>query len=246
MVHQGKEERMLHEDCRIDNNLLAPLLPCMGVDAESFLRSLHPDLPVEYCDSDGFPLCSISKRTVVYSCGAIARQGDVVVHTHPLGEVELCRKLASEATYIMEGVEVGMGSEGTPHRGSAYYLPFFRAAKIVDSIPVTITEELIWEVFGGTLCRKCSVHIESLEENTEWWSILNRGLVGLESDYRLNIVNKWKTMIQWLPSQPTVRKTVYVRIRDYHGECGAVFPQLALALTESGSVAGILGNAVYT
>src|SRR5262245_9610564 len=79
------------------------------------LESARPYTPFDpFADLDGFPLCCISKRTLVYTCGVIARNGDEVVHSHSAHEIELCKHLAAEAAKVVEGLEVGMGSEGTP------------------------------------------------------------------------------------------------------------------------------------
>lgn len=88
----------------------------------------------------------ISRRTVAYGSGVIARQGDSVRHAVDPDELAICRRLSADAAKVMTGVAVGMGSESTdPFRA------FFNAANVDEPAPNAITEDLIRARFGGTL-----------------------------------------------------------------------------------------------
>jgi hypothetical protein len=241
-----ESEHMQQLPCTLDSNLLANLLPCMADD--SILASSRRYLPFDpFANPDGFPLCCISKQTVVYSCGGIARRGAAMAHNHPAGEIELCRQLATQSAELMKGFVVGMGSEGTPFRGgSPYFLPFFRTANIGDPLPGAFTDAFIRSSFGDTIFPKCQIHVESLAEDTEWWKILTECYVGLPDDEVASRLTRWRCMIDWFTGQQFFRITSYIRIREKSGEGGSVFPRLVLGMTNAGSIAGLINNAVHT
>src|SRR5262245_55362158 len=89
-------------------------------------------------DADAeWPNNMLSRHTVVYRSGVIARRGQPVRHNVDPGELELCERLAGEAGARMRGVAVGMGSEGYDE-----FQEFSAAANVDDPIPQRIDERL--------------------------------------------------------------------------------------------------------
>src|SRR5437867_8829231 len=91
---------MIH-DCRIDPERLALLRECM----ETYGQEGH-------ARESEWPWNVLSTRAVAYSCGALARDGESIIHNHDASEFEFCKKLALEAAQIIAEREVGMGNEG--------------------------------------------------------------------------------------------------------------------------------------
>jgi hypothetical protein len=61
---------------------------------------------------DEWPGQFLSTRTIAFSCGMLARQGDGAAHAHDADELKRCRRLAAEAVTIMKGVQIGGADEG--------------------------------------------------------------------------------------------------------------------------------------
>jgi hypothetical protein len=66
----------------------------------------------------------LSRETVVYGSGRIARGGDPVRHTVDPDELALCRRLADEADRMACSIEYGLASEPD----EIAFEPFFMAA----------------------------------------------------------------------------------------------------------------------
>src|SRR5947209_20316796 len=69
----------------------------------------------------------LSRRTVGYGSGAIARRGAPVRHQVDPDELALCRRLAAEASGLLDGIDTGLGSERALH-----FRGFFMAANAGD------------------------------------------------------------------------------------------------------------------
>ncbi len=191
----------------------------------------------------------LSRRTVVYGSGAIARRDAPVRHASvDPDELALCRRLADEAAAVMDGIEVGMGSSsGDPFRA------FFIAGTADEPAPAAIDAALIRARFGGTIFPPANVTVEPLDEEGLWWGEVEED--GSESgpDYVL----PWREMIRWFRERPEFTDTAFVRIGDDALEDlgsdrypegtempGCVLPRLALGLTRGGSLAGLFGPCV--
>src|SRR5262249_47133033 len=121
----------------------------------------------------------LSRHTVIYGSGAIARGGQPVRHNVDPAELQLCKRLAAEARTQMRGVAVGMGSEGCDE-----FQEFFAAANADDPIPQRIDEELIRERFGGTIFPLATVTVEPLKEAGRWWKwVVDDGHFRSEGNY---------------------------------------------------------------
>jgi hypothetical protein len=220
------------------------------------LESARPYTPFDpFADPDGFPLCCISKRTVVYSCGIICRKEDDVAHNHPLHEVKLCQRLAAEATKVVEGLEVGMGSEGTPAVfeesgkttvGTEGFSPFFVTAQADEKAPKRLSEALLRRKFGGVISPDCVVRVEPLREKGEWWKSVLHWYSDSPEEESAPKFALWEKMINWFTSQKEFTDAGFVMIGDGPEHGGASFPRLALGLTTAGSIAGIIGVVVHT
>jgi hypothetical protein len=176
----------------------------------------------------------------------IARQGEETLHDHPAGELELCRGLAEQAAKVMEGVVVGMGSEGTPFGGTDYFLPFFVTANKGVRNPTALMEARVREIFGGVIYPECPLLVEDLANYGEWWESVRHDCSDYVPGSRAMKLGRWRDMIDWFNSQPAFRRTAFVTIEDRTGHSGATFPRLAVGVTTAGSLAGIFGCVVHT
>lgn len=77
----------------------------------------------------GWPNNILSRQTVVYGNGTIARSGEDVTNRVDADELPLCQRFAAEVTKIMDGVEVGMGSES----GDTFH-SFYVTANVGESV----------------------------------------------------------------------------------------------------------------
>ena len=75
----------------------------------------------------------LSNRLVVYQSGRIAREGEPIEHRVDPDELDLIRRLAHDCAKVMEGVNVGMGSE-VP----SPFHEFHSAINIGEAVPETI------------------------------------------------------------------------------------------------------------
>jgi hypothetical protein len=208
---------------------------------DALIESVRPYVPFDpAADPDGFPLRCLSKHTVVYTCGTIARGGGPTKHEHPPGEVARCRHLAGAAAKVMQIAEAGMGSEGT-----AYWSPFFVTARIGRGVPKRLTEAAIRAVFGGCISPDATIWIESLAERGRWWSHVLHDCSDNEPEDRERYLVPWRGMIRWFRSRPAFTASRFVMIGG--GDDGvAVYPRLAVGVTEAGSLAGIITHVVHT
>lgn len=55
----------------------------------------------------------ISKNSVVYGSGVIAKKGQIVRHNVASDELALCQHLAKQVCTLMQEIDVGMGSESS-------------------------------------------------------------------------------------------------------------------------------------
>jgi hypothetical protein len=215
---------------------LAVLAPCMNPDP----------------DADGeWPNNIISNRAVVHENGTIVRAGDALRHAVDPDELALCQTLARQAAAIMDGVEVGMGSES-----SARFGEFFVTAGVDGPRPERIDEDLVRTAFDGTIFPPATITVEPLKEAGIWWSDVLRDGEGQPDAY----FAPWRAVMAWFARQEAFVDSAFVRIGDYGAllaldrssypegtdSPGCVFPRLAIGLTRGGSVAGIFGHVVQT
>lgn len=194
----------------------------------------------------------ISKKTVVYGSGVIAKQGEIVRHYVDPKELELCQQLADQVRQIMGDIDVGMGSES-----STPFQAFYIVANIDDPIPEKIDEAFIRSKFGGTIFPPATITIEPLEEAGIWWSEVLEDADGEDEEEYLQ---PWREMIDWFQTQDSFKDQAFVRIGEYEtlyeysieefpediGDPGCVLPRFAVGLTHQGSLAGIFGFSVQT
>src|SRR5947209_13226068 len=99
----------------------------------------------------------LSRRTVVCASGAIAHRADLVRHHVDPDELALCRRLAAEASGLLDGIDTGLGSESALH-----FRGFFSAANADDPVPARIDPPLIRARFGGTVFPLAAITVELL------------------------------------------------------------------------------------
>jgi hypothetical protein len=224
-------KRQLITDCAVDPDRLAVFKDCVetyGMDHKA--------------PGSEWPWNVLAKSTVAYSCGQLARRGEAVVHNHNAEELALCRRLAAEVCGIMDGRDVGMGSNsGDPFR------PYYAVASAGLAVPRKVTEKKIREVFGGTIYPPTKIVIEPLAEKGEWWKQVVEDGSGSES-----YLEPWREMIRWFHAQVGLHGPVFVMVGEdpldddlttRNGGC--VFPRMAVALTDAGSFVGIGGWCVH-
>jgi hypothetical protein len=216
-----------------------------------------------------WPNNMLSRRTVVYASGVIARSSDRIKHDVDPDELDLCRRLASEVAALMDGIEVGMGSES-----GATFHEFYIVANLDDPVPGEIDERLIREKFGGTIFPPATIAVEPLKEEGVWWSEILLDAGDEEGGQREAYLRPWRDMIAWFGRQPEFISSAFLRIgdrqelwewedsrhrRDMAGSGGSedqdlagtslspcVLPRLALGLTRNGSLVGLFGYIVQT
>jgi hypothetical protein len=190
-----------------------------------------------------WPWNVLSTATIAFTCGQLARRGQSIEHRHDPAELALCRRLSAEVAATMSGRDVGMGSaSGDPFR--AYY----RVANEGDPTPRRVTERMIHRAFGGTIYPPTRIVIESLAERGDWWRQVGEDGADVEG-----YLDEWREMIRWFGSHPALHGPAFVQVGDdplddvsvepWNGGC--VFPRLAVALTEAGSLVGIGGWVVH-
>ena len=226
-------------DCSVDRIRLEPVT-----------MALNPYRPPGRNDPD-WSHSTLSIRTVAYSCGALCRDGDILLHDHNPAELALCARLAAEATATMAGTDIGMGNEGW-----GVFLPFFVAANVGAKVDDELTESRIRRAFGGTIYPPAEVVVEPLEERGRWWqSVFNDYFAEEdETDYgdssQPDPLLPWRHMMQWFHSSG-LRNCSFVMIGETpldarNENSGCIHPRLAVGLTVSGSLVGIAGCVTHT
>jgi hypothetical protein len=187
-----------------------------------------------------------STRTVAYSCGVLAQEGDAVVHAHDADELKRCRRLANEAADIMKGVYIGMSDE-SDHMLSPFCIP----AMIGDPVPRKLTEEVFLAAMRGTVYPKAVLKIEPFKRTSDWWKRVGT----LHPDYHIvpdqmpdepERVAKWKRLFQWFRTHPELHSPVYIGFKELDQPFTSVYPMFFLALTDAGSLVGLVTFVVWS
>lgn len=211
-------------------------------------------------ESAEWPNNILSRQTIVYSNGTIARASESVTFSVDSNELDLCVRLAHEAAKIMEGEEVGLGSES-----SAGFSAFWICTN-TESIATKINEPLVRTYFGDTIFPPATIEIEPTTENSPTFSYIREGAEELSEDDPENTddyettVNKWRRLFQWFNEQTDFQDTAYISIGDTRElwylprdkyppgteMTPCVLPHLVLGLTQNGSMCGLFGFIVQT
>lgn len=203
----------------------------------------------------------LSRQTVVYDSGVIARRGAPVVHRVDPDEFALCQRLAESAAEIMRGVTVGMRSEADDP-----FHPYFRVANVLDNDatstpPEVVDRVLIRRLFGDTICPADAIYVEPLREGGYFWRE-----IGEDNDDELaSAFEAWRRLIRFFtetkelvhpsfacigfgeysPPEPdeTAVPSSTISGFEMHGSC---LPRLPFAFTRAGSLVGLFGQVVWT
>ncbi|EKV00787.1 hypothetical protein Lepto7375DRAFT_2921 [Leptolyngbya sp. PCC 7375] len=232
------------QNCQIDPTRLDPMMECMDIMDISELVDSVPE--------DEWDWNIISKRAVVYSCGIICRDGDVVEHNHHPTEFDLCQRLSQEAADIMDGIYIKMGDEGDHE-----FSPFYIVANSGSNIPEEITEDLTRSAFGGTIHYTARITVEPLDgivSRVEDNADLDYGENDEDKVYRQSeerYVKAWQALAKWFDETQELQAPVFVSVDekgddDDESMVGSVFPRLVLALTKNGSLVGLFSCVVHT
>lgn len=208
-----------------DPERLRPLAYCMPVHAG---RDPNAEWPYNL----------LSRRTVAYGDGKIAREGDPVVHRVDPDELALCRRLADEARVASKDGYFGFGMNTEGHFEPE---PFFVAANVDDPVPDRIDEALIRARFGGTIFPPAPVTVAPLDESGRWWSDTDggRGHYGAEfrdvtadelaaddelaEEYREQQeaagrnLESMRRFMRWFRDRPEFKDAAYVAIGEFYG-----------------------------
>lgn len=188
----------------------------------------------------------LSTKTVVLKCGTIQRGNALVSHEHDPAELNLCERLAKEASEQVKGIDVGMGSEE-----SSGFRPFFVASCRCQAVPNKVTTKIIREKFGGTIYPKAKITVEPLLAPGSWWTQVVEDGVEENGQTPERYLKPWYRMIDWFSHTPELHGCCFVMIGepplDEDGKNGGcVFPRIALGITKSGSLVGLFGHVVKT
>jgi hypothetical protein len=197
----------------------------------------------------------LSRKTIVYGSGRIARRGDPVRHNVDPGELALCKSLAGEAAELMAGVWVGMGSESADT-----FRAFYIAANADDPVLEAIDESLIRSGFGDTIFPPATISVEPLAETGQWWAEVEADAGALSGEEHETYLRPWRALIRWFGARPELKDSAFIRIGEYdalneldRGSYpegtkipGCVLPRLALGRTRAGSLVGLFGYSVQT
>ena len=135
--------------CKVDTDMLAPLLECM--------ESYNPDEA-----RNEWPHNDVSTRTERYTCGNISREGQEIEHDHDPAEEERCRRLAAEGEKLLRPLS-------PPNDQGGPYMAFFSTANRGDPVPEEFTESFLRErLFRGTINPEVGIHIEPLTAARVW------------------------------------------------------------------------------
>ena len=213
----------LVHDCTLHDDFLKPLLPCMDDYGETSKKN-------EWEHN------SVSPKTVRYSCGCLARQGETLVHAHEPAELERCRQLADKAADLLKAVAAA-------HDQGGLFLPFYITANAGDPVPKEITEEYIRTVFRGTLCPTNAFRTEPQNDQGSWWSghVTNHWIPEEQAVF----AKAWKAFIKWFAKEPGLHAHSFVMVGLGDDDAGPCHPRLAVALTDKGSLVGVCGHVIY-
>ena len=227
---------------------------------ESFRSILAPcidNYDVGEDEEAEWPNNMISRRVVIDENGLLWRAGNAPKTPVSSEEVELCKRLASEAKKVVGDIRVGMGSEGGDE-----FQPFWLVAPQGEAVATRIDEALIRARFGETLFPPVTMTIEPLEEAGIWWSEVWSDSEDEDEAKHEERLKPWRAMSAWFKSQSEFSETAFVRIGDMQALwkleenkellppgtelTPCVFPRLALGLTKKGSLCGLFGVSVQT
>jgi hypothetical protein len=199
-----------------------------------------------------WPNNMIARDAVVQASGVMSRSGQPVTHVVDDADLALCKKLAGVVEGMMEGVDVGTGSESTDSV-HAFFIPGDTSQKA----PAIISEKLIRARFGGTLFPGVTVRTEPVDTDAPWWTETRTELAaqspeavagGAVADEKA--IEKWLALVGWFKGQEAFVDMAYVEIGEYAalqhlGELPegtemppGVLPRLLVGLTGRGGLAG--------
>lgn len=148
-------------------------------------------------------------------------------------------RLASEIASVADGMETGMGSQG-----SEGFEPFF-----INRVFSVVDEDGMRAIWNDALYPEAEVSVEPMDEGASLW----RQVVN-DCDDDKALLLRWKEVFEWFHKPSRFVDTWLVSIDaeppedtfvgDVSGGC--VFPRLLLGRTKDGRLVGLLGVVVYT
>jgi hypothetical protein len=221
---------MLVRNCKPDPKRLGVLAECMRPFDP---QGLGGEWPGQY----------LSTRTVAYSCGLLAREGEAVAHAHDREELGRCRRLSAEAARIMEGVYIRWSDEGD-HTLDQFCIP----ANAGDPVPGRITEKLFRTAMRGAVYPGAVLKVEPLKGTSAWWqraAMMHSDLKDDPAEHER--FARWERLLKWFHKHPELHAPAHVGFEEpKDGEFASVYPKLFLALTAAGSLVGLVTCVVWT
>jgi hypothetical protein len=198
--------------------------------------------------SPGFdwPNNVLSRRAVVYESGVIRNDGEAVDHRVDPDELAFCRELAAELGSVANGLVLASEAD-------VPWQPYFRVANVGDDPPRILDEQVLRDLFGGTISPLDPVQTEPFAEDSEFW----QEVVDPESE---RSVTAWRGLLTRLHGHPSLSAPATARIGFYEYAPaepvqdppegfemrGSCLPRLVFAWTEQGSLVGLWSHAVWT
>ena len=239
-----------------------PILTDFQPDAArlAVLKDCIDDYDVAEDTNAEWPNNILSRQTVVYPNGVIARAQDKISFATDSEELDLCVRLANEAAALMKGVEVGLGSES-----GAEFSAFWICANGQEK-PARIDENFIKSRFGNTIFPPATIEIQELSTDGSWFERVRENFEEMaeddadKADYWREEFGKCETLVRWFESQNAFCEAAFVEIGDRlklwelpkeeyppgTEITPCVLPVLLVGLTQNVSLAGLFGFVVQT
>jgi hypothetical protein len=103
----------------------------------------------------------------------------------------------------------------------------------------------------GTLWPRAVLQIEPFKRTSDWWKRVGM----LHPDYHIvpdqvpnepERVARWKRLFQWFRTSPELHSPVYIRFKEPQQTFTSVYPMFFLALTDAGSLVGLVTFVVWS
>jgi len=210
----------LEEAARLAPERLGVLRKCMdshGVEPNS--------------SENEWPFNLLSRGTVAYGSGRLARDGDAVVHDYDPAELTRCHRVAAEVTARLARLPIRNSELAEPFE--PFCLPINRDDSAADG---DLDEAAIRAAFRGTLHPWATVRIEPIEGCDVRDIESEVSFYGHRRQQVRQHAQGWADLDSWLAEQPDLAGAWYVSVDG--GVEGVDAVRLIVARTTAGSLAG--------
>lgn len=196
--------------------------------------------------SDEWGMGNIWRRAVVYTCGHLTRDDALLDHWHEPEEMAFCERIANEAVSRLSRFIV---SEGGPIG------PFFAAAVVGEPVPERIDESVVRRAFGGALAPGLLYQADRLSrQEAGHWNQLDCIFMDMNTmppevvsagDFMGYVSDAWDEFAEWFVGVPGLREHTVIGVGYSDDDPGVLKPRLLLALTEAGSLVGVISYVAH-